>query len=65
MRLTQHFAVLILLVEVREGGENEAESGDHHKHAGDNGNHLAWEIISNRDGSNRCKEGLTRPVGLH
>ena len=40
MGLTQHFAVLILLVEVREGGENEAESGDHHEEAGDNGDHL-------------------------
>ena len=40
MGLTQHFAVLILLVEVREGGENEAESGHYDEEAGDNGDHL-------------------------
>ena len=40
MRLTQHFSVLILLVEGREGGEYEAESGDHDEEAGDNGDDL-------------------------
>ena len=40
MRLTQHFSVLILLVEGREGGEYEAESGDHDEEAGDNGDNL-------------------------
>ena len=40
MRLTQHFSVLILLVEGREGGEYEAEGGDHDEEAGDNGHHL-------------------------
>ena len=40
MTLTQHFAVLILLVEVGEGGEYEAEGRDHDEEAGDNGDHL-------------------------
>ena len=40
MGLTQHFAVLILLVEVREGGEDEAEGGDDHEHAGHHRHHL-------------------------
>ena len=53
------------MLELGKGGEDETESGDHHEHAGDNGNHLAREIISNRDGSDRCKEGVTRPVGFH
>ena len=40
MRLTQHFAVLILLVEVRESGEYQTERGDDDEEAGDNGNNL-------------------------
>ena len=44
MRLTQHFAVLILLVEVREGGEDEAEGGDHDEETGDNGHHLTGSV---------------------
>ena len=40
MRLTQLLAVLILLVEVGEGGEYEAEGRHHDEEAGDNGHHL-------------------------
>ena len=40
MRLTKYFAVLILLMEVREGGEYQTEGRHHDEEAGDNGDHL-------------------------
>ena len=40
MRLTQNLPVLVLLMEGWQGGEDEAERGDHHEQAGDNSDNL-------------------------
>ena len=34
------YAVIIFLLELRQGGEDEAERGDHHEHAGHHRHHL-------------------------